>query len=183
MTLSRRVALGGGLGLLAGGGLLAAAGPALAAVEALQQAHAAVGQARAAYHLILESGKLPVRALDLAERLYARHRAAEEALADRLRRARPAAPAPARLERPDVEAALGAARSPADMLRLMRDVELQILAALVAQRSIDPEVNLLLVAAAADTAMHWTLLNSALGEPLPAPGLLAGGSLPLSESL
>jgi len=185
MTLSRRDALNLSAGLLAAGaaGAVVAAGPAHAASEALQQAFTAAGRARAAYHLALESGKLPALALELAERIFQRHQANEEALRQRLRPPHQAGPAPAGLNRPEVQAAIAAADTPAAMLRLLRDVEVQALAAVLAQRTNDPEAGVLLAGAAADGAMHWTLLNHVLGEPLPAQGLAAGGSLPMAGAL
>lgn len=182
MTLSRRnaLSLGAGIplaGLLAATGGLALSRPVEAATDALQQAHTAAGRARAAYHLVLESGKLPALSLELAERIYARHRANEETLGSRVGRGAVS------LDRPDVQSALARAETPADMLRLMRDIEVQALATYLSQRSSDGEENVLLVAAAADGAMHWTLLNHILGEPLPAEGLAAGGSLPMTGAL
>lgn len=182
MTLSRRNALnlGAGLplaGLLAASGSLVLSRPAAASTAALQEAHVAAGRARAAYGLMLESGKLPALTLEVAERIYGRHRANEEALGRRVGSRQ------ANVDRPDVQSAIAGAETAVDMLRLMRDVEVQALATYLAQRSDDGEDNVLLVAAAADGAMHWTLVNHILGEPLPAEGLAAGGSLPMAGAL
>lgn len=183
MSLSRRDALNLSAGLLAVGAVGAASAPAQASTEALQRAFAAAGHARAAYHLALESGKLPALALELAERIFQRHHANEEALRQRLRAPHQAGPAPAGLDRPEVQAALAAADTPAAMLRLLRDIEVQALAAVLALRTSDPESAVLLAGTAADGSMHWALLNHVLGEPLPAQGLAAGGSLPMSGAL
>jgi len=182
MTLSRRnaLSLGAGLplaGVLAASGGFALSRPAAASTAALQEAHLAAGRARAAYGLMLESGKLPALTLEVAERIYERHRATEEALGRRVGSRQ------ANVERPDVQSAIAAAQTPIDMLQLMRDVEVQALATYLAQRSDDGDDNVLLVAAAADGAMHWTLVNHIMGQPLPATGLAAGGSLPLSGAL
>lgn len=178
MSLSRRSALtvGAGFSLAAAGSLAAfAPAPARASAHALQEAHAAAGRARAAYHLLLESGRLPALILDLAERIYERHRATEEALGDRLAGARPAG-----LDQPDVQAAIQGADTPTALIRLMRDIEARALAGYLAQETAEGEAKVLLAAAAADGAMHWALLNHTLGEALPRQGLSAGGSLPTS---
>lgn len=181
MTLSRRTTLGLGVGL-AVAGMTAVAGPATrsagAAVNALQEAHSAESSARAAYGLLLESGRLPPMILEVAERIYYRHRAAEEALARRA-----GALGSASLDQPSVRSAIDALQTPADGLRVMRDIEARTLSTYLSPLDADEEEAQLLAAGAADCAMNWALINHALGEPLPAESLVAGGSLPSSGAL
>ncbi|HLW26830.1 MAG TPA: hypothetical protein VKY54_03795 [Kiloniellales bacterium] len=181
MTLSRRSALSLSAGISLTGALAASGSllsrPAVASEAALQEAHLAAGRARAAYGLMLESGKLPAQTLAVAERIYERHRANEEALSRR------SGSLPTTVERPDVRAAISSAQTPLDMLRLMRDVEVQALGTYLDQSSDNGDDSGLLAAAAADGAMNWALVNHILGESLPPAGLAAGGSLPLSGVL
>jgi len=182
MTLSRRTALGFGAGLSAVGLAAAAAGlsagSAGATVNALDEAHSAESSARVAYGLLLESGRLPPMILDVAERIYHRHRAAEEALARRAGALGSAGP-----EQPDIRAALDAVQTPADGLHLMRDIEARALATYLSPLDANEEEAQLLAAGAADCAMNWALVNHALGEPLPAESLASGASLPTGRTL
>lgn len=164
----------------------------LAGRESLAQAHAAGSmsqdidilnvalglehEAINAYQLGAQSGLLQKAILDVAVRFQSDHKAHRDALATTIRKLGGTPVAERKLE--DYAMALKAdtLKNQADVLALAARLELGATNAYIGVIPSFKDAALAKVAArlAADETMHWTILNNALGRPLPANALSFG---------
>jgi hypothetical protein len=181
--MERRIFLGRATQLSAAAVALLAGAPALAQGEGHPQdlniLNVALGlewEGISAYTLGAQSGLLQKPVLDVAVRFQADHKEHADTLAGAIRRMGGKPVEPKALG--EYAKALKADRlkSQADVLDLAARLELGATNAYLGVIPSFKDPNLAQVAArlAADEVMHWTILNNALGRPLPAGGMPFG---------
>jgi rubrerythrin len=162
--------------MLAGAGSRAQSAGAEGDVTILNVALVLEHEAIAAYQLGATSGLLQKPVLDTAVRFQADHKAHRDALVATIRKlgGKPAEELPA--ERYTNSLGAASLKNQADVLQLAARLELGATNAYLSVIPSFRDGQLAKVAGrlAADETLHWTLLNSALGRPLPAGALSFG---------